>query len=185
MASQRRTRRYETYGSVAYQPDYSREYQRGTAAPARRAHEPERQHRPRVQPRTQTATRPSVEVRPQGAVAPFAVIGFAAVILCALLLVMSSAQLAVANAQIVELNSTLDELHNEEQMLTAQYELAFDLNAIEEMLLAEGIMVKPTGDQTVYMDMSGGDSVVYYEAATGGISGLIRQVEEFLSGLLE
>lgn len=181
MAAQRRTRRYETYGSVAYQPEYSREYQRGTAAPARRPQEPERQRRPRVQPRTQTAVRPSVEVRPQGAVAPFAIIGFAAVILCALLLVVSSAQLAVANAEIVALNGTLEELQGEEQSLVARYELAFDLKAIEEMLLAEGIMVKPAGDQTVYMDMSGGDSVVYYEAATGGLSGLIRQVEEFFS----
>ena len=75
MANERRTRRYDTYGSLAYQP----EYQRGTAAPARRASEPERERRPRVQPRTRTATRPQVEVRQQSAIAPFAILGFAAV----------------------------------------------------------------------------------------------------------
>ena len=97
MANERRTRKYDTYGSLAYQP----EYQYGTAAPARRAHEPERERRPRVQPRTRTATRPQVEVRQQSAIAPFAILGFVAVALCALLLVMSSAQLAVANDEIV------------------------------------------------------------------------------------
>ena len=38
--------------------------------------------------------------------------------------------------------------------------------------------------QTVYLDLSQGDSVVYYEEARQGVSGLIRQIEEFLSGIL-
>ncbi len=180
MANERRTRRYDTYGSLAYQP----EYQRGTAAPARRAHEPVRQPRPRVQPRTKTAARPQVEVRAQGAVAPFAIIGFMAVALCALLLVMTSARLAMTNDEIVDLNSALSELQSEEKILQAKYELAFDLNAIEAQMISDGSMVKATSGQTVYLDMSEGDNVVYYEAAEQGISGLIRQVEQFLSNLL-
>lgn len=180
MANQRRTRRYETFGSLAYQP----EYQRGSAAPARRAHEPERVQRPRVQPRTRTAARPQAEVRTQSAVAPFAIIGFVAVALCALLLVMTSAQLAMTNDEIVKLNDTLSDLHSEEKALTAQYELAYDLNAIEEELISSGAMVRASSGQTIYLDMSEGDHVVYYEAAESGISGLIRRVEQFISGLL-
>ena len=180
MANERRTRRYDTYGSLAYQS----EYQRGTAAPARRAQEPVRQPRPRVQPRTQTAARPQVEVRAQGAVAPFAIIGFVAVALCALLLVMTSARLAMTNDEIVDLNSTLSELQSEEKVLQAKYELAFDLNAIEGQMVSDGSMVKAANGQTVYLDLSEGDNVVYHEAAEQGISGLIRQVEQFLSGLL-
>lgn len=180
MANERRTRRYETYGSMAYQP----EYQRGTAAPARRVREPERVQRPRVQPRTQTAARPQVEVRTQSAVSPFAIIGFVAVALCALLIVMTSARLAMANDEIVDLNNTLSQLQSEEKALMAQYELAYDLNAIEASLIADGSMVKATSGQTIYLDMSEGDNVVYYEAAEAGISGLIRQVEQFLSGLM-
>ena len=180
MANERRTRRYDTYGSMAYQP----EYQRGTAAPARRAQEPVRQPRPRVQPRTRTAVRPQVEVRRQSAVAPLAIIGFVAVALCALLLVMTSAQLAMANDEIVDLKATLSELQSEEKVLQAKYELAFDLNAIEAQMISDGSMVKAASGQTVYLDMSEGDNVVYYEAAEQGISGLIRQVEQFLSDLL-
>ena len=180
MANERRTRRYDTYGSLAYQP----EYQRGAAAPARRAHEPERERRPRVQPRTQTAARPQVEVRAQSAVAPFAVLGFVAIALCALMLVMSSAQLAMANNEIVNLDDSITQLQREEKMLMAEYELAYDLNAIEQELISSGQMVKASSGETVFLDMSEGDNVVYYEAAQEGISGLIRQVEEFLSGLM-
>lgn len=180
MANERRTRRYETYGSMAYQP----EYQQGTAAPARRAHEPERERRPRVQPRTKTAARPQVQVRSQGAVAPFAIIGFAAVALCALLLVMTSAQLAMTNDEIVTLNATLSDLQSEEKVLTAQYELTYDLAAIEAQLTADGSMIKATSGQTIYLDMSEGDNVIYYEAAETGVSGMIRQLEQFLSGAL-
>lgn len=174
MANERRTRKYDTYGSLAYQP----EYQRGTAAPARRAHEPERERRPRVQPRTRTAARPQVEVRQQTAVAPFAILGFAAVALCALLLVMTSAQLAMANDEIVTLNSTLTELESEEKLLTARYELAYDLAAIEAELISSGEMVKASSAQTVYLDLSEGDSVTYYAAAESGVSGLIRMLEQ-------
>ena len=180
MANERRTRRYDTYGSLAYQP----EYQRGTAAPARRAREPQREPRPRVQPRTQTAARPQVEVRAQSAVAPFAIIGFIAVALCALLLVMTSAQLAMTNDEIVTLNSTLSELQSEEKVLMAQYELAYDLTAIEDQLTSNGSMVKASSGHTIYLDMSKGDNVVYYEKAEAGISGLVRQVEQFLADLL-
>ena len=180
MANERRTRSYETYGSLAYQP----EYQRGSAAPARRAHEPERERRPRVQPRTQTAARPQVEVRTQTAVAPFAILGFVAVALCALILVMSSAQLAMANNEIVNLNESITQLQREEKMLMAEYELAYDLNAIEQEMISSGTLVKASMAETVFLDMSERDNVVYYEAVSDGISGLVRQVEQFLSGLL-
>ena len=178
MANERRTRRYDTYGSLAYQP----EYQRGTAAPARRAAQPERERRPQVQPRTQRAARPQVEVRQQTAVAPFAILGFVAVALCALMLVMTSAQLAVANDEIVTLTSTLADLESEEKLLTAQYELAYDLPTIEAQLISSGEMVKASSSQTIYLDMSEGDSIVYYGAAEQGLDGLIRRVEQFFGG---
>lgn len=180
MAAERKTRRYDTYGSLAYQP----EYEHGTAAPARRGQEPERVRRPRVQPRTRVAARPSVAVRPQSAIAPFAIIGFAAVALCALLLVMTTARLAMVHDETVGLKSSLSDLQGEEKVLLAQYELAYDLAAIESSFTANGAMVKASAGHTVYLDMSQGDSVTYYEAAEQGIPGLIRQAEQFLAGLL-
>lgn len=183
MAAERRTTsRYRTYGSVAYQPEFEQNAVRRSAQRPR--HEEERVRRPRVQPRTQTVTRPSVEVRQQSAVAPFAIVGFIAVALCALLLVMTSAQIAMVNDQTVDLRSQLSDLQDEEKVLLAQYELAFDLAAIEKQLTADGSMVKAGSGQTVYLDLSEGDNVVYYEAAEDGLSGLVRQAEQFLSDLL-
>lgn len=181
MASERRTTQYRTYGSAAYQPEYEGNTVRRGGQRTRRE-EPVR--RPRVQPRTQPVSRPSVEVRQQGAVAPFAIVGFVAVVLCALLLVMTSARLAVVRDETVALRSTLAELQEEQKMLLAQYELAFDLAEIEDMFTSDGSMVKAGSGQTVYLDLSEGDNVVYYEAASNGLSGLIRQVEEFFSSLL-
>ena len=184
MATERRTTRYRTYGSVAYQPEFEQ-----SAAPARRSaqrprREEEQVRRPRVQPRTQTVARPSVEVRQQSAVAPFAIVGFIAVALCALMLVMTSAQLAMVNDETVELRATLAELQDEEKTLLAQYELAFDMAAIEDLFTSDGSMVRASSGQTVYLDLSQGDNVVYYEAAQSGLSGLVRQVEQFLADLL-
>ena len=52
------------------------------------------------------------------------------------------------------------------------------------MLTADGSMVKAAAGHTVYLDLSGGDNVVYYESAQQGLSGLIRRVEQLLTGLL-
>ena len=182
MAADRRTSQYRTYGSVAYQPEFEQSAPRRNAQRPR--HEEERVRRPRVQPRTQTVTRPNVEVRQQSAVAPFAIVGFIAIALCALFLVMTSAQIAMVNDQTVELRSTLSDLQDEEKVLMAQYELAFDLAAIEKQLTADGTMVRAGSGQTVYLDLSEGDNVVYYEAAEDGLSGFVRRVEQFLSNLL-
>ena len=182
MANERRATQYRTYGSAAYQPEYEGNTVRRGGQRTRRYEEPVR--RPRVQPRTQPVTRPDVEVRRQSAVAPFAIVGFLAVALCALLLVMTSARLAVVKDETVDLRSTLTELQKEEKMLMAQYELAFDLAEVEDMFVADGSMVKAGAGQTVYLDLSEGDNVVYYEAAMDGLSGLIRQVEEFFADLL-
>ena len=176
MATQRKGRPYATDGNVAYKVD-----NRAQTRERRRAEQP---RRPRVQPRERVASRPQVEVRQQSAVAPFTIVGFVAVIACALFLVMSSAQLAMVNAETVELRSTLSELQDEKKTLMAQYEKTFDLTALEQQLTADGSMVEAGAGQTVYLDLSQGDSVVYYEEARQGISGLVRQIEEFLSGML-
>lgn len=181
-STQRRTRRYGTYGNVAYKAQAEPELTRRAAQ--RAGGEAERIRRPRVQPRTRTVSRPQVEVRPQGAVAPFAILGVLAVAVCALLVVMTNARLAVVRDETVELRSTLAELQDEEKTLQTQYELAFDLTEIERQLTADGFMVKASPSQTVYLDLSQGDNVVYYEAAQQGLTGLIRRAEEFFSGLL-
>lgn len=190
MATQRRsdTRRYRTNGNVAYQPEFEQE---PVQKPSRReqirgntVRRPEPVRRPQPRPRRRPAVRPDIEVRPQSAVAPFTVVGLFVVLACTLLLVVSSARLAVANNDIVELRGQLADLQDEGRTLQAKYELVFDLEAIEKQFVSDGTMVRPGAGQTVYLDLSGGDSVVYYDGAREGLSGLIQRAEQFLAGLL-
>ena len=98
MAEQKRSRRYRTYGSVAYQPETEQESvktssrQRQVRGNAARRPEPAR--RPRITPRKRPKARPEIRVRSQSAVAPFAVVGLFSVLACTLLLVMSMARRA-------------------------------------------------------------------------------------------
>ena len=190
MATQRRsdTRRYRTNGNVAYQPEFEQE---PVQKPSRReqirgntVRRPEPARRPQPRPRRRPAVRPNIEVRPQSAVAPFTVVGLFVVLACTLLLVVSSARLAVANNDIVELRGQLADLQDEGRTLQAKYELVFDLEAIEKQFVSDGTMVRPGAGQTVYLDLSGGDSVVYYEGAGDGLSGLIQKAERFFQDLL-
>ena len=184
MATQRRsdTRRYRTNGSAAYQPEFEQEPVRSPSRRERMNAVPVR--RPSPRPRRRPAVRPDVRVRPQGAVAPFTVVGLFAVLACTLLLVVSSAQLAVANNEIVELRSTLSDLQDENRSLQTKYELMYDLDAIEKQLLSDGSMVRPGTGQTVYLDLSDGDRVVYYDGAGEGLSGLLQRAERFFEDLL-
>lgn len=190
MATQRRsdTRRYRTNGNVAYQPEFEQE---PVQKPSRReqirgntVRRPEPARRPQPRPRRRPAVRPNIEVRPQSAVAPFTVVGLFVVLACTLLLVVSSARLAVANNDIVELRGQLADLQDEGRTLQAKYELVFDLEAIEKQFVSDGTMVRPGAGQTVYLDLSGGNNVVYYDGAGEGLSGLIQRAEQFLAGLL-
>lgn len=167
----RRTRTYQTYGNVAYQPQYD-----GSAVRAPRRQEWERpappQHRPQVQPRRQPQQRPRVEVREAGAVAPFAVVGFLAVALCAVLLVVSYAQLAVLNDQTVQKRADVAELVAVQTELLAQHELAYDLAAIEDQLIADGTMVKVAPSQITYLDISSPDNMIVYSNEDQGLEGI-------------
>ena len=91
---------------------------------------------------------------------------------------------AVANNDIVDLRAQLSDLQDENRTLQAKYELVFDLESIEKQFLSDGSMVKPGAGQTVYLDLSGGDSVVYYDGAGDGLSGLVQRAEQFLGGLM-
>ncbi len=188
MAERKRNRRYHTDGSTAYQPEPESapvrapaRRERGSAAPVRRPVQP---RRPQIRPRRRPAVRPNIQVRSQTAVAPFAVVGLFSVLACAFLLVLNCARLAVANNDIVELRSTLAELQDENRTLQAKYELMYDLEAIEKQFLSDGTMVRPGAGQTVYLDLSEGDSVVYYDGAGEGLSGLLQRAERFFTELL-
>ncbi len=120
------------------------------------------QPRPQVRPRRQQMVRPKVQVRPAGKVSLFAVSGFAAVAVMAVLILMSYVQLSSISNEVVALKSEMTQLQSEEATLRARYELAYDLGAIESTVTADGSMSRPQSGQMVYVDLTEPDSVVLY-----------------------
>lgn len=185
MAAYRRrsTAAYSTYGSVAYAPAYD-----GSAVRAPRREEELRQaprpkQRQHVQRKALVRTR--AQVREAGQVAPFAVVGFLAVAAFAVMLVMSYAQLTMANNEMVALRSDLSDLQGEYATLSAQYEKVFDLETLQAAV--GDTMVRPTSDQVVYIDLSEPDAVTVYgeESAMSGIAGALRGVGNVLGSIIE
>lgn len=174
--ARRRTTRYETYGSVAYDPVWEGG---AVAAPGR---EEVVRPRPRVRPKERTLARPRVQVREAGKVSPFAVVGFLAIGVLTVLLLMSCTRLTVINDETVQLRSQLSQLEEEQAKLLAQYEMAYDLRAIEEQLLADGTMVKPSSSQMVVLDLSEPDNVVVYDQAEDA-AGALEKIGEILGDI--
>ena len=152
----RRRSRYSgsrpTYGNLAYAEPAVRPLEHGAEV---------LRPRPKVRPRERAAVRPKVRVREAGQGSIFAVIGFLAVGVFAVLFMLSTIQLTIVSDQIVALEGELSGLQAEEKQLRAQYELAYDMNTVEEKAKAAG-MVKPQASQIYTLDISEEDSVIHY-----------------------
>ena len=103
----------------------------------------------------------------------------------AALLLLSYTQYAVLTDQVVTLRSELTTLQTENATLSAEYEKVFDMERIQAAV--GDTMIRPTGDQVEYIDLSEPDSVVVYgqEDAKTGIPGLLAGLEEIISSLIE
>ena len=176
----RRTTGYSTYGSVAYAPTYD-----GNAARVPRREE-ELRRAPAPQPKkpVRRHERAQVEVRQAGAIAPFAVVGFLAVAVFAVMLVTSYAQLTVANDELVSLRRQLTNLEAENTVLSAQYERVFDLATIQAAV--GDTMVRPTSEQVVYIDLSAPDTVTVFQGeGASGLKSILQGVGDILDGIIE
>lgn len=166
---------YQTYGNVAYDPAYAPQRESGGRA------------EPLIRPRERVVGRERVRVRQAGYVAPTAVLGFLAVAVLAVLILMSYAQLTDTANQIVHLRREADALASEHTDLMTEYELAFDLKTVEEQMTASGRMVQPGAGQVVSLNLSEPDSATLYEAPGESIlgelweslSGAVKNVAEF------
>ena len=183
MAANRRrtTTAYSTYGSAAYSPLYD-----GNAVRVPRREEeyiPVPQPKRREQVRRHERAR--VEVRQAGQIAPFAVVGFLAVAVFAIMLITSYTQLMVASNEMVSLRRELSSLKEENITLSAQYEKVFDLATIQAAV--GDTMIRPTGDQVVYIDLSAPDTVTVYgePSVADGLQSLLDGVEDVFSSIIE
>ncbi len=113
--------------------------------------------------RRRQTKRQTLQLRDPGIVTPFAVVGFAVVVLLAALMLKTYSDLVVVNDQTVKLQSKISALEEEQAKLLTQYELAYDLQAIEEQMLSSGTMVKQQPNQIKLLELTGQDSVEYYQ----------------------
>ena len=170
-AARKRSRYAQTthsvYGNLAYAPGLERVPQRGGSEVLR--------PRPKSRPKERALVRPKVQVREAGQVSVFAV-----------LLMLGSIQLTMVSDEVISLREQLSDLQTEEAKLMAQYELAYDLSAIEETVTSNGSMVKPQAGQIYSLDLSEEDSVVHYdqESAAEAAGGLLDAIGEFVDGVL-
>ena len=178
-AAVKHRKRYSDYNRVPY------EAYNGSAA-RQLQQEEVLQPRPMVRPRERTVVRPRVRVREAGYVSPFAVVGFLAVGVFAVLLLFSYVHLTQISQQVVNLRSEMTTLRSEEAQLRAEYELTYDLSSIEEELMASGTMTRPQNGQVVYVDLSEPDTVTYFnqEETTGGLEGLVESVRSIFSEIV-
>lgn len=179
MATRQRMTTYRTNGSVAYAPAYE-----GNVIRSPRRQE-EQWSVPKRAPKRRPVERPQVEVRQAGHVAPFAVVGFLAVGVFAVLLLLSYLQLHMVSDSVASLRGELGELQTQHTALSAQYEQVFDMEHLEAAV--GSTMIRPTSDQITYIDMSQPDSVVLHggSSAIEGAVGAVRGVQEIFSGLIE
>ena len=94
-------------------------------------------------------------------------------------------QYTVLNGEVASLRSQMTKLQSDNATLSAQYEKVFDLDTIQDTV--GDAMVRPTGDQVVYIDLSEPDSVVLYgqEEGQGGLSGAIQSVKTIVGDMIE
>ena len=168
----------ETVRRASYDPYRNLNYQYDGSAVRVAQEEEDLQPQPRVRPRERELARPKVAVRPAGKVSLFAVTGFGAVAVLAVLILMSYIQLTTISNQVVSLNSEMTQLRGEEATLRARYELAYDLGAIEKAVTSDGSMSRPQAGQMVYVDLTEPDSVVLYhpDETTDGFWGSLEQI---------
>ena len=159
MAAAARDLRYDhaVDGSLARELDWAvRERELRHAGEAPRHKEEERVH-----------AAPRVRVREWQHVSVFSVLGCAAVLAMAVVLLLGYTQLTVLSSDTAALKERLEALESDHVVLTAEYERMFDLTAVREAAEAAG-MSKPSASQICYLDISGGDSAVVYEKEADG-----------------
>lgn len=110
---------------------------------------------------------PHVRVRERQRVSAFSVLGTAAILGLALMVLLSYVQLTVLSSETVELKTQLETLETDNVILTAQYERMFDLATVRQAAEAAG-MTKPSASQICYLDVSGGDTVEIYRQEEDG-----------------
>ncbi len=177
VADERRYReervRYPSGYISSYDGSAARKLERVEEEPIRRSRE-KRQRR--------VKKKLDLAVREPGKIAPTAVAGMILACLMAIVMLNQYAMLMVINDEAVSMKRQLAVLREEEAKLLTQYELSYDLQAIEDEFLATGQMMKPQSSQVLTISLSEPDQVERYESSGFG-GGLFAGIREIFSAI--
>lgn len=150
------------YGNLAYDLDaLVREHELDQAGRMEEEHVQVRQ-----QPRTRSVPQPKTKASP-------VLLGAVAVLVAMVLgLMIGYVQLTELSDDVMTIKSDLSEAQDAHVALVTKYEQTFDMTTVKEKAEAAG-MEKPSSGQIEYIDISGSDAVVVYQA---GAESFISQV---------
>ncbi|MCD8143144.1 MAG: hypothetical protein LUD83_07725 [Clostridiales bacterium] len=144
-----------SFGNAAY------DLTNTVVAPRRKERQaPRTQPEPKRQSGRKAAAQP--QVRPQQGISLFAVTGFTAIALMAVLVLTSYIQLNSVYAATNTMEDYLTELVEEEASLTSEYNDLFDTATLQEVAEEAGL-VEPTSSQKVYLELTEPDNAIVYE----------------------
>ena len=170
MASQYDTREYSRKvmynGSAAYD----------LAAPQFQDWEEEREQK------QQPAAQPAKKTQGYYSISLFSIVGFAAVVVMMVALLMTYVSYTAAAAGTVELRSQVEKLTEEQRKLTIAYEEAFDITEVEAYATTKLGMDKPAENQITNIDTHAEDRAVVVnndDDSSGGLGNLIGTIVEY------
>ena len=124
------------------------------------------------------------KVRPAQHLSPVMAVGFAAVAVMMVLMVMCYVELTTISNHVVSMRAEAETLQTQQVTLMTKYEQAFDLTSVKEAALAAG-MSMPSDSQIYYIDLSEPDNAEVYEEEASGAGEVLQEIGDGISAAVE
>lgn len=170
------------YGSAAVDFDSLPEYMPGSAAPQPQYPEYEPQEPIRIKRVQGHAIQEKRSYKP--GVSAFTVLGCLALAVVTVFVLLANARLTQITAEYAQLREEHQQLAEENRVLTVQYEAAFEPAALEDYVIRQLGMAKPTAVQVSCLPDYTEDKVVILDQNLGR-SSLKQEIDSFFKALLE
>lgn len=124
-------------------------------------------------------------VKDKAAVSPFGLVGLLVVACMMVLVVFGYVQVYDASARVTRLERELSSLREDRAVLESLYEGSIDMNEVELAAAELGLSI-PTREQTVYVNLAGGDCAeVYQPERTNFVERILNAFQSSAGGLVE
>ena len=123
-------------------------------------------------------------VRTGQRLSPVIALGYAALAVMLVALVMSYVELSTISSQVVSMQKELSALETDQVALRTKYEQAYDMATIKEAATAAG-MTQPSESQIYYIDLSDPDNAVVYQSEKDGVLQWLEHLGQQLYAAVE